>query len=104
MGIGRFFRDNDQPVTWYQHALIAIVLPALIALISGTGVEGAAVTAWLVLAYFVLREEGDEVSHKTDGDWHTPDARSVTPVVDKSGDLVGPVTATITYTLAWILS
>jgi len=100
VNLGRFFKDNVQTVTWYQHAFFAAIIPPIVAVLSGTGLIGSMLTSWFVLLYFLFREERNENEHKQVGDWRTPDAEGITPLVDDYGDLVGPVTAVFCYTLA----
>jgi len=93
-----------QQVTWFQHGAIAFVLPMLFAVLTRTGQEGVVITSWLLLLYFVIREERDERYHKKIGDWRSPEIGSgVTPYIDKFGDLLGPIVATLAFTGAWLL-
>ena len=91
--------------TWVEHAAIATIGPFIVGLINGS-LGLAAFSACFLLVYFVaIREYLDRKLHIAKGDWDTPSAHDgVTPRVDRWGDLVGPVTAAVTYVLAWILS
>ena len=91
--------------TWAEHAAIATIGPFVVGWLNGS-LGLAAFAACALLAYFVvIREYLDAKLHLARGDWDTPSATDhVTPRVDRWGDLVGPATAAVTYTLAWVLA
>ena len=91
--------------TWAEHAAIATIGPFVVGWVNGS-LGLAAFAAVALLAYFVvIREYLDRKLHLARGDWDTPSATDhVTPRVDRWGDLVGPATAAVTYTLAWVLA
>jgi len=99
---GGMKRDTS---TWAEHAAIATLGPFAVGLVNHS-LGLVAFAAWALLAYFVgIREYLDRKMHLARGDWDTPSARDgVTPRVDRWGDLVGPVTAAVAYTLAWWLA
>lgn len=84
----------NQPQTWVGHALVAWLAALLPAIALGwplsVGGFGAAI-------FYLVREHRDAKRHKAAGDWRTPEADStVTPLADKAGDSLGPVTVFIT--------
>ena len=91
--------------TWVEHAAIATLGPFVVGVVNHSlGLAAFAATALLVY-FIVIREHLDKKLHDVKGDWNTPSERDgVTPRVDRWGDLVGPATAAVTYTLAWVLA
>lgn len=91
--------------TWAEHAAIATIGPFLVGFVNAS-LWLAVFAAWALLVYFVaIREYLDRKMHRARGDWDTPSATDhVTPRVDRWGDLVGPTTAAVAYTLAWWLA
>ena len=91
--------------TWFEHAAIATLGPFGVGFVNHS-LGLAAFAACALLVYFVaIREYLDRKLHLARGDWDTPSSRDgVTPRVDRWGDLVGPTTAAVTYTLAWVLA
>jgi len=90
---------KGQWLTWYQHAAIAALIPALG--VSFTGSLAAALPlAIATFAVFWVRELRDERRHKDAGDWTTPEASTgVTPESDMRGDMVGPWSVLLCYFL-----
>ena len=88
--------------TWYGHALIAALLPALIAVWTPWGLGTAAIASTLTLAVFEWRERRDRRAHAGHMTEHM-DSSHVTPIIDGHGDIIGPRTATLVYWLAWLL-
>jgi len=100
--MSRWLSTSYQPATWAQHALVSILVSVVFALFTGTGTTGLVIASWLTVVFFVVREEKHEDEHKEAGDWYTPDTDGVTPLVDKVGDLVGPITVATTFLVMWI--
>lgn len=94
---------GGQVRTWFEHALLAVLVPFL----AGTVLGASAVVpvASLVFIGFWGRELRNRRDHIRAGDWDSPEAGTgVTPRVDMWGDLVGPLTALCAYTLNMVVS
>jgi hypothetical protein len=83
-----------EPKSWIEHACISFLATVVVAVLGvswgvpfGVGACGASLGAF---CGFVIREEMNERTHKAAGTWRSPDLNSVTPLVDKYGDLIGP--------------
>ena len=93
---------KGQVTTWLQHAAISALIPFIVAYLTEPWV--AAPASITVLIYFWGRELTDRGNHKRAGDWDIPEASTgITPRIDFWGDLLGPATCAVCYTLATLL-
>ena len=83
--------------TWVAHGLICWGASAFLgaAFALTTGWNGLVVQAFAslgLLVFFLVREAGDELEHKAEGEWNDPQWEDkVTYSADQIGDLMGPV-------------
>ena len=107
MNIRKLIRIPWAPLTWIGHGagslaftVVVMVAARLLALdpffllVFGTSAP---------LALYLHREEGDENAHKEAGDWRDGDAHGVTPMIDKYGDLYGPVMNALVWWAAYFV-
>lgn len=89
--------------TWLAHAIICILISSVIgviaAVIGGNGIFWEAIGATIMMFLFWVKEAGDELKHKADGEWNEAQWEDrVTYSADRTGDLVGPFTV---WAAAW---
>ena len=93
--------------TWVGHAALGVFGPAVVGVIGhlfGQDPLQFAASASLVnVLYFALREIRDVATHYNHYD-SPMDPSGVTPRTDTLGDMLGPLTATLCYTAAFMLS
>ena len=87
-----------QPLTWYEHALIAAGIPIVVLLLTWS-FDAGLLASCITLIVFFAREKQQELEHKRRGDWDTPDADGITPKMDLFADMVGPWAVTLTWLL-----
>ena len=100
---------KNQFTTWAGHLFLALTIPALVSFVIDP-IDRLFMASWIstaVLVIFMLREWRDMKLHDADGEWdehHHMDEYGVVAKVDMVGDLLGPVSVTVTYWVAWALT
>ena len=98
--------DQKATRTWVAHGIVSLGV-ACIGAVFGTllwhkGILCQAIAASMALLFYMAKEMADEIIHKREGLWNTPQwSDKVTYAVDQAGDLIAPLFVCLTSWLAY---